>query len=252
MESHRLPDNQPTLYGMALFFLRSRALQAKRGIENFVSRIAPLQEGAIAEFPFILSESLSPLHTISDPREQPLELGKIENLRLACRQIHQRILLPGQIFSFWCQVGPPWRLRGFVDGREVREGCVIPTPGGGLCQLSGSLLEVSSALDFELVERHRHTALPVDVSPATRRDATVFWNYADLRFRTQIPVLFETYLTEEALVVRLRGKSSRTPGSLFPVEQVYQAPLSPQPIQSCHVCNQTSCVRHRGKFSTKP
>ena len=251
MERHRHADNQPTLYGMALFFLRSRALQARRGVENLVSRIAPLQEGVTADFPFILSESLSPLHTISDPREQPLELGKIENLRLACRQIHQRILLPGQIFSFWCQVGPPWRSRGFVEGREVREGCVIPTPGGGLCQLSGSLVEVASALDFELVERHRHTALPADVSQDTRRDATVFWNYADLRFRSQIPVLFETYLTDDALVVRLRGKSTRTPSSLFPLEQVFQRPLSPQPIQSCHVCNQTSCVRHRGEFSTK-
>jgi hypothetical protein len=251
MERHRPPDNQPPLYGMALFFLRSRALQAKRGVENLASRIAPLPEGVTADFPFVLSESLSSLHTVSDPREQPLELGKIENLRLACRQIHQRILLPGQIFSFWSQVGPPWRLRGCVEGREVREGCVIPTPGGGLCQLSGSLLEVTSTLDFEIVERHRHTALPVDVPRETRRDATVFWNYADLRFRTRIPVLFEAYLTEETLVVRLRGKSPRTHGSLFPLEQVYQSPLSPQPIQSCHVCNQTSCVRHRGEFSTK-
>jgi hypothetical protein len=252
MERHRPSENQPTLYGMALFFLRSRALQAKRGIENSVSRITPLPEGITADFPFVLSESLSPLHTVSDPREKSLELGKIENLRLACRRIHQRILVPGQIFSFWSQVGPPWRLRGFVDGREVREGCVIPTPGGGLCQLSGSLLEVTSALDFELVERHRHTALPVDVSRGMRRDATVFWNYADLRFRAQIPVLLEAYLTEEALIVRLRGKSPSTPGSRFPLEQVYQSPLSPQSIQSCQICNETSCVRYHGEGSIKP
>ena len=135
MPTHRPSDNQPNLYAMALFFLRSRVLQAKRGIENIASRTPPLQQGVTTDFPFILSESVSPLHTVSDPREEPLEIGKIENLRLACRQIHQRILLPGQIFSFWRQVGPPWRLRGFVEGREVREGCVIPTPGGGLCQL---------------------------------------------------------------------------------------------------------------------
>jgi VanW like protein len=251
MPTHRPSDNQLNLYGMALFFLRSRVLQAKRVIENIASRTPPLQEGAATDFPFILSESVSPLHTVSDPREEPLEIGKIENLRLACRRIHQRVLLPGQIFSFWRQVGPPWRLRGFVEGREVREGCVIPTPGGGLCQLSGSLLEVSSALGFQLVERHRHTALPADVSRETRRDATVFWNYADLRFRTQIPVLIEAYLTLDSLVVRLRGKSPRTLHLLFPLDQLDQidqiAP-SQQPIQSCHVCNQTSCIHHRGEL----
>ena len=246
MEGHRLRGDHPTWHDMALFFLRSRVLQAKRGIENTFSRSAPLQEGSTADFPFILSESASPLHTVTDPREQPLQLGKIQNLRLACRQIHHRILLPGQIFSFWRQVGPPWRLRGFVNGREVREGCVIPTPGGGLCQLSGSLLEAVSALEFELVERHRHTALPVDVPHDARRDATVFWNYADLRFRTQVPFLFEAYLTEDALVVRLRGKSARAPGSILPLENIYQTPLSAQSVQSCHVCNQTSCIRHRG------
>jgi hypothetical protein len=245
MEVHRLTGEHPTWRGMALFFLKSRALQVKRGIENALSRFAPLREGSTTDFPFILSESVSPLHTVTDPREQPLQLGKIQNLRLACRLIHHRILLPGQVFSFWRQVGPPWRLRGFVHGREVREGCVIPTPGGGLCQLSGSLVEAVSAVDFELVERHRHTALPVDVSHDARRDATVFWNYADLRFRAQFPLLFEAYLTEDALVVRLRGKSAHAPGPVFPLENIQQTPLSAQSVQSCQVCNQTSCIRHR-------
>jgi VanW like protein len=105
------------------------------------------------------------------------------------------------------------------------------------------LVEAVSALDFELVERHRHTALPVDVSHDARRDATVFWNHAGLRFRAQFPLLFEAYLTEDALVVRLRGKSAHAPGSIFPLENIYQTPLSAQSVQSCHVCIQTSCIR---------
>jgi VanW like protein len=78
------------------------------------------------------------------------------------------------------------RIRGFTKGREVREGCVIPTTGGGLRQLSGSLSEVALSVDCELVERHRHTALPADVAYDPCRDATLFWNYVDLRFRTPV------------------------------------------------------------------
>src|SRR5262249_13963057 len=141
--------------------------------------------------------------------ERPLLLGKVENLRLACRKIHCRVLLPGQLFSFWKQVGPPWRWRGFVLGREVREGCVLPTSGGGLCQLSGSLLEAAPSLGGELVERHRHTGLPGGIASSSQRDATLFWNYVDLRFRSPVAILFECYLSEDALVVRLKGKAPR-------------------------------------------
>jgi VanW like protein len=129
-------------------------------MEDTFSLPSELKEGALADFPFILAESISPLHTTADRRERPLLLGKIHNLRLASRNIHGRILLPEQTFSFWRQVGPPWKSRGFEMGREVREGCVIPTPGGGVCQLSGSLLEVALSLGFEITETRAHSIAP--------------------------------------------------------------------------------------------
>ena len=192
---------------LASFFVRSRAFQNKRLIEDAFAPYRSLRLGTTAEFPFVIAESVSVLRTNSDVREQSLLLGKIQNLRIASQKLHRIVLLPGDIFSFWRQVGAPWRMRGFAKGREVREGCVIPTTGGGLCQLSGALLEVALSADCELVERHRHTALPADVACDPRRDATLFWNYVDLRFRTPVPILFECYLTGEALVVRVRGKS---------------------------------------------
>jgi hypothetical protein len=235
----------PGLLAMASFFARSKALQAKRVVKDAFVPLPRLREGTPAEFPFVLAESTSTLNTCTDPREHPLLLGKIQNLRLACRRIHHRVLLPGEVFSFWRQVGAPWGLRGFAIGREVREGCVIPTRGGGLCQLSGSLLDVATALDCELVERHRHTALPADIPYHARRDATLFWNYVDLRFRTSVPILFEACLTRESLTVKLRGKAPRIP--MVPIEDARV--LSP-PLQiggSCYSCLQTDCARHVGE-----
>jgi hypothetical protein len=244
-EIQRPKASHPTLLAMGSFVVRSKALQARRAVVDTIGELPRLREGVVADFPFVIAESTSPLCTSHDPREMPLLLGKIENLRLACRQIHHCVLDRGEIFSFWRQVGPPWRSRGFVAGREVREGCVIPTTGGGLCQLSGSLLEVALRLDFELIERHRHTALPADVPYDARRDATLFWNYMDLRFRSATAVFFESYLTEDSLIVRLRGKVPRSPVSQLTTGGANQAQFSKQVVvESCFACNQTGCIRH--------
>jgi hypothetical protein len=238
-------NGHPGLLAAASFFARSKGLQAKRLFTNIVFPVSSLSTGSDEDFPFVLAESISPLHTGGDPRERLLVLGKIHNLRLACRQIHHRQLVPGQTFSFWREVGPPWRRRGFAVGREVREGCIIPTPGGGLCQLSGSLLEVALALDFELVERHRHTALPADVSYNECRDATLFWNYADLRFRTPRPVLLEAYLTRDALVVRFKGKTPSMSDAQSLNQTLHRYSLPKRTVaESCYTCDHTLCARH--------
>ena len=236
--------DHPSLFAIGLFLAKSRLHQATRTVANFRSGLSPLPAGNPADFPFLLSESISPLYTATDPRERPLIVGKIQNLRMACQYFHGRVLLPGETCSFWKQVGPPWKSRGFALGREVREGCVIPTMGGGLCQLSGSLLEVIAPFDFKIIERHRHTALPPDVSRASWRDATVFWNYIDLRFQSRFAVLFEAYVTEDSLIVQLRGKSPQLPvlNSLAGFDG--QEPRTLAPARSCSVCSQTECVRH--------
>jgi len=229
---------------MAWFAFRAKGLQLKRLLANLAGGHRRLPVGNPAAFPFVIAESVSPLDTGVDPRERPLLLGKYQNLRVACRRLQHRVLRPGNTFSFWRQVGPPWGWRGFVEGREVREGCVIPTKGGGLCQLSGSLLEVAVQSQFELLERHRHTALPADVPYNERRDATLFWNYVDLRFRARCNVLFETFLSADALVVRLRSDTPLVPAVTPAVPEAKPArSLLRTDIQGCFVCGKTACAR---------
>jgi hypothetical protein len=244
MEAKPNSSESPTWLARTSFFLRSRGLQAQRLVQDSLRHLPLLGQGAAEDFPYILAESISALRTASDPREQPLILGKIQNLRVACRSLHSRVLAAGETFSLWRQIGPPWRLRGFVQGREVREGCVIPTFGGGLCQLSGSLLEVAMAAGFEVLERHTHTALPQDIPRLPQRDATLFWNYVDLRFRSPVPVLLECFLTEAALVLRVRGKTPRTAPQLRIAEPIDEASARTTHIESCVTCDRTECSRH--------
>ena len=234
----------PSRVDLVSFFLRSKALQTKRLLTDTVRPNRSLKDGTEEDFPFVIAESTSPLRTNVDSRERYLQFGKIQNLRLACQRIHHKVLAPGDIFSFWRQVGVPWRLRGFQQGREVREGCVIPTTGGGLCQMSGSLLHVALSAGCELIERHRHSALPTDVPYDPSRDATIFWNYVDLRFRSPNEILFECHLTNEALVVRVRAKSSRLPSSQIETEYTQRIPH--RIGASCSTCFKTACARQCG------
>jgi hypothetical protein len=236
--------SHPDWLARTSFFVRSKGLQVQRSAANAWHRAPVLRAGAAADFPHVLSESVVPLYTGGDPRERPLVLGKIQNLRVACSRIHHRVLHAGVVFSLWRQVGPPWRSRGFVRGREVREGCVIPTFGGGLCQLSGSLLEAARALDLELLEHHRHTLQPAGVPRDSLRDATLFWNYVDLRFRSSIPLLVESYLTDISLVVRFRGKQPRQ-ASVQVAGVRSQELRRPEHLKSCFTCGKTECALHK-------
>ena len=115
----------------------------------------------------------------------------------------------GKTFGFWKQIGRTSSLKGFAEGRELREGCVIPTIGGGLCQLSNALYDAALQAGFEIVERHAHTQVIPGSLAEKGRDATVFWNYVDLRFRSDAAFRIEATLDGDELIVQFRGAAER-------------------------------------------
>lgn len=95
--------------------------------------------GFCKDFPVQLIEVRSPLWTTESLVERSLQLGKVQNLRVATALLTGVAIPANQVFSFWRQLGRASRRKGFVEGRELREGCMIPALGGGLCQLSNAL-----------------------------------------------------------------------------------------------------------------
>jgi hypothetical protein len=203
----------------------------------------------------VLAESIAALWPTHDAPERALVLGKIENLRVARRAFDGIELAPGEVLSFWAQLGRPSRGRGFVIGRELREGCLIPSIGGGLCQLSNALYDAALLAGLEIVERHAHSQV-VPGSAATRdRDATVFWNYVDLRLRTPCALRIEIDLDADVLRVRLRGHRDAAQAGI-------NATLSPRAMArdeapttahgDCATCGQTACFRNASHASETP
>jgi hypothetical protein len=202
---------------------------------------------ALAAAP-IVAEHRSPLWADGRADEFVLRCGKVQNLRIAIRGFDGIEVPAGQVLGFWAQVGRPARWRGFVPGREIVNGCVVPTVGGGLCQLSNALATLAVASRARLVERHRHTAA-IEAQGPRDEDATVAWNHVDLRIVADFAYRLEVELTAEELVVRMRarpgadgaGPSSgrRRPSPLPPVRD--ERPVA----HGCLTCDRTGCFRHR-------
>jgi len=189
----------------ALFDAKAGLLRLRRGLSDADDRRVRRHATGLHATGACLAEVVTALYTDTDPNERALQLGKVQNLRIGARAIDGVRLGSGDVFSFWAQVGRPTRGKGFVEGRELRQGCIVPTIAGGLCQLSNSLYRAAREGGCEILERHGHTA-PIAGSPfPPGDDATVFWNYVDLRFRAPRPLIVRVGLSETDLIVRLEA-----------------------------------------------
>jgi hypothetical protein len=124
----------------------------------------------------------------------------------------------------------------------LQQGCLVPSIGGGLCQLSNALYDVCLRADCDILERHAHSTVVPGSAAAAGRDATVAWNYVDLRFRARQSFLVEALLTKDELIVRLRGRTHAPLAASFVQLETPQA--AAHHLNSCLSCGQQDCFRH--------
>ena len=234
------------------FWLRSRLLASAHALREALRPSARRWPGgahALADAP-VLAQYRTPLWSDGRAEEFPLVAGKVQNLRVARRAFDAVEVPAGELMSFWRQLGRPGAWRGFVQGRELRGGCVVPTLAGGLCQLSNALSTVAARAGLELVERHRHTARIEQAAqaPDDAVDATVFWNYVDLKVRAKHAWRLEVELTASELVLRIRARSPlampAAPVALRRANEKDAGTALPL-ARGCLSCDQTACFRHR-------
>lgn len=232
--------------GQAVIFRgKASLLQLKRGFENlFNSNIKRRTfAGKLKNAP-VIAESKTPLWTESAPEEQFLLAGKVHNLRLAVKKLNGLEISAGEIFSFWKNVGQASRLKGFVVGRELREGCIIPNVGGGLCQISNALYDAALKAKFEILERHAHSQIIAGSLAEQGRDATVFWNYVDLRFCSPNDFHIEAFLGKDHLSVKFKSENQAKKFFQITENSVKNNPKSEiQNPNSCATCGVESCFR---------
>ncbi len=238
-EAHR----DPTFLDSVLFYLKTRILILDRIWRERGQKVAFHPKGKSLREEAIIAEVKAPLWTQISEAEFPLTAGKVQNLRVACMALDGIEVPAGEIFSFWKQLGRTTRKKGFTEGRELRSGCLVPNLGGGLCQVSGLLHAAAVDAGLEVVEKHEHSRMLPGSDLPPERDATVFWNYVDLRFRAAFAWRLEMKLTEKDLVVSIRAVREDA------ASKKVAAPAVGLPVRAaadgdCLTCGVVSCFRH--------
>lgn len=223
-----------------LFRIKTAAFSLRRGLQNTFSGVRRHRKAEKLTEAMVIASSESELWNANDtPQNWILTAGKVHNLRIAVQNINGLEIPAQKTFSFWKHIGNPNFGKGYVAGREIREGCIVPTIAGGLCQLSNALYDAALKAQFEIVERHRHTQVIQGSLAEKNRDATVKWNYVDLRFRSPKTFRIEAELTSEKLIVRF--KSDERPATNDQSGFVSR-PVSG--INDCLSCGNTVCYQH--------
>jgi len=230
----------PTRLSSLLFEAKAAVFKARRLARDVADGPALLGRGRLPFRGHLAGSSRTPLW--SDPRaaERVLQWGKVHNLRVAARALDGTVIPAGSVFSFWKQLGRPSRSRGFVDGRMLKEGCLVPSVGGGLCQLSNALYDAALQAGCGIVERHGHSRIVPGSQAASGRDATVAWNYVDLRFRAPRDLVLRVAVERDTLDVMLLAAE---PNGIH--SQRLETPPAPgERAESCGTCDRTTCFRH--------
>ena len=233
----------------AAFAGKQSLLRVKRWAQDKRQGLRRHPRGVLPSSAAVVAESRTPLWMEIELSERRMQLGKVQNLRVALRALDGTVVPAGEIFSFWKQIGRASRRRGFVPGRELRGGCLIPTVGGGLCQLSNALYDLAIETGCEIVERHGHSATVPGAASKSRRDATVAWNYIDLRFRPKNALLIRARMDANSLIVQFYGTSMVSKnGTLLPKNSLRVL----NRMGSCVSCDESDCSRHRPDLGVAP
>lgn len=238
----------PSRVSTAVFSGKAAALRFKRHLINLSANLPNLSANDDSRFTKVIAESRSSLYGDVSNAEAGLQMGKVQNLRVAAKALNNLFIPAGAVFSFWKAIGKATKSKGYVPGRQLQEGCLFPAIGGGLCQLSNALYSVALDGGCEILERHGHSAIVPGSMAELGRDATVAWNYVDLRFRPRVDTVLKVALTEKELVVRLlvRLEAQSKKPLLQPIsayKDSRRATISAEQ-HSCVSCGQGECSRH--------
>jgi vancomycin resistance protein VanW len=132
--------------------------------------------------------------------------NKLYNLELAAKKINQYVLKPGQIFSFFKIIGNP--KFHFKKSRTIVNNGIVEDVGGGICQVSGIVYQISLTAGLEIIERHNHS---IDIYTEETRftplgtDATIVYGYKDLKIKNNFsfPIKFEIQIKDNYLHIKL-------------------------------------------------
>lgn len=114
------------------------------------------------------------------------------NVKLAAEACNEKILLPGEVFSYNEATGPRTTAKGYQAAPAYYNGATVQEVGGGVCQPSSTLYYAVLHTTLEIVERTNHRYAVGYVPDGM--DATVSYGSLDFKFKnnTDYPIKIVT------------------------------------------------------------
>lgn len=171
----------PTCYRISV---EKEILKRKAG--DLFSRQKFAKTRSNEELPVIVKSHSSVIVRKLNGVDLRLQENKVKNLELACEKINGIVIRPGEVFSFWKNVGRPTARKGYKEGLNIKRGKLASGIGGGLCQMANMIHWLVLNSSLEVTELHHHTDA---LFPDERRrvpfgtGTSVCYNNRDYRFR---------------------------------------------------------------------
>jgi vancomycin resistance protein YoaR len=131
--------------------------------------------------------------------------NRIWNVHLLARILDGHIIKAGETFDFNKVVGERTLARGFRVGQQIENGVLVPSVGGGVCQVATTIYDSAFYAGLKVTARLNHmfylSHYPLGM------DATVSWGGPELRFVNTLKhaLLMRTSYTDSTLSVQLYG-----------------------------------------------
>ncbi len=133
----------------------------------------------------------------------PGNVNRTTNLRLASQAIHNKVVNPGELFSFNETVGERTIARGYKPATVIVSGEFSEGVGGGICQISSTLYNSVDKAGLKIVARQPHSKRVDYVPPG--RDAAVAWGVIDFKFENSLekPIVIKTNMNNGKLTIEV-------------------------------------------------
>jgi vancomycin resistance protein YoaR len=135
--------------------------------------------------------------------------NRIHNVHLMADMLDGRVVAPGATFSFNDTVGERTVARGFREGQAIADGLLVPSIGGGVCQVATALFDAAFYGGYPIPQRVNHSFYISHYGLGM--DAAVSWGGPDLVFRndTRQPILIQMSYTTTTLTAEFFSTAPR-------------------------------------------
>ena len=137
--------------------------------------------------------------------------NRIANIANGASLVDETVVYPGDTFSFLNHVTPFTAANGYYQATGYSGGRVVPSTGGGICQVSTTLYVAVLKAELEVTERYSHSMIVHYVDPSM--DAAIAEGLKDLKFinNTDAPIYIEASADGSTLHFAIYGHETRDP-----------------------------------------